>query len=671
MTDLEQRLTDHLQHRATAVSPRYDLEAVEHGLRSVEYVGREDPRSRRPVFLVLAAAAAVAIIVGLAVVSTRAPVEPSTVATPTVVEDPEFSGVWVSTDIDGSAQTMEIKGVGDGSVEVRIQEAAWDGAIVRAGKVACGVAATTLTGTGELDGSGELVVTVAAVTCVDGSEPVVSAGELADLRFAREAGSDTLTDDSGVVWHRKGADDPTAPPATDGTSASPAEGEMWPQSGSQEVQAAQELADAGDPAYTWQVDPQLSTGDWASYLVRNPNTVEIVSRFLREELGWGSYMVYQGGDTAQRTGEFILIDLVYLRCAPGETNPLYPIPTAGDTRGAESCAPTIDELHYEAVRIDLSQLADQGPEGIWVVSRWNKTEPFAQADPDVVEAAATAQLEDFLRARIAGEGAEGYVAVERSDEEVSLLYATTNGAPYERFEIELVSGPVWPDGWMEFTVRLYAEGAETVVEQGISGSPGHLSHIPAGTTENGEPVPVPYVFLDGEVTASATAPWVMSRLDDRGLDRSREESAERVELVADPRPVATGCAPGPVPVDAEALAASLQSDPDLVSTAPVRVSIGGQDGLQMDVTVTPGASICQANGYASTLALVQGKGSYEAWEPPGVAADVGSRMRLYLLDMPEGSATRILAIAVVAPEPSFETVVEAAAPILDSIQFRS
>jgi hypothetical protein len=37
-------------------------------------------------------------------------------------------------------------------------------------------------------------------------------------------------------------------------------------------------------------------------------------------------------------------------------------------------------------------------------------------------------------------------------------------------------------------------------------------------------------------------------------------------------------------------------------------------------------------------------------------------MRLYLFDLPEGLSARILAIAIVAPEPRFEPVVEAAAP---------
>lgn len=46
------------------------------------------------------------------------------------------------------------------------------------------------------------------------------------------------------------------------------------------------------------------------------------------------------------------------------------------------------------------------------------------------------------------------------------------------------------------------------------------------------------------------------------------------------------------------------------------------------------------------------------------------RMRLYLLDLPGGSA-RILAIAILAPEHDFEHVVEATAPIVDSFEFHT
>jgi hypothetical protein len=48
------------------------------------------------------------------------------------------------------------------------------------------------------------------------------------------------------------------------------------------------------------------------------------------------------------------------------------------------------------------------------------------------------------------------------------------------------------------------------------------------------------------------------------------------------------------------------------------------------------------------------------------------RMRLYLLDLPEGLSSRILAIQIVAPGPEeLEQMEEAAAPILDSFEFHA
>ena len=63
---------------------------------------------------------------------------------------------------------------------------------------------------------------------------------------------------------------------------------MWPQATLEEVRAAQQLADAGDPAYTWQVDPQLAEDEsW----IEERRQVELVDRFLREVLGWEAYML--------------------------------------------------------------------------------------------------------------------------------------------------------------------------------------------------------------------------------------------------------------------------------------------------------------------------------------------------------------------------------------------
>jgi hypothetical protein len=51
--------------------------------------------------------------------------------------------------------------------------------------------------------------------------------------------------------------------------------------------------------------------------------------------------------------------------------------------------------------------------------------------------------------------------------------------------------------------------------------------------------------------------------------------------------------------------------------------------------------------------------------------DAGDRIRLYLVDLPDGSSADILAVAIGAPESHFETVVEQAAPILESFEFHT
>jgi len=58
-----------------------------------------------------------------------------------------------------------------------------------------------------------------------------------------------------------------------------------------------------------------------------------------------------------------------------------------------------------------------------------------------------------------------------------------------------------------------------------------------------------------------------------------------------------------------------------------------------------------------------GSGFSGPWLEPG------DRMRLYLLDLPEGSSAGTMAITFVAPQAAFETVLEYVAPILDSFEF--
>jgi hypothetical protein len=184
------------------------------------------------------------------------------------------------------------------------------------------------------------------------------------------------------------------------------------------------------------------------------------------------------------------------------------------------------------------------------------------------------------------------------------------------------------------------------------------------TTENGQGVGEPYSILGGEVNFSAPPPWEEGFAGPWGLWLD-DNFDERVHVLADPLPIEAGCRPGPAPADAEALARRIRSDPDLQATEPVAVAAGGVEALRMDVVAATGASVCPD------------------WEGPGVVRKTGVedpdatvvvqggyRMRLYLLDFPGGSA-RILAIAIIAPEARFRDVVEAAAPIVDSFEFRT
>ena len=190
-----------------------------------------------------------------------------------------FVGVWLSTDTDGSSQTMEIARSGTDEYEVVIRD--------EAANAACAGGASTLTGAGRLATDTSLVIAQPELTCDDGTIPPIGPppqAELANFTLDLDTATGELVDSFGVVWQREGSNVDLDGPA----SSSPTSGGMWPQSTLEEVRAAQELADAGDPAYTWQVDPQLSRTTRGS---RNVDEVELVDRFLREVLGWEAYML--------------------------------------------------------------------------------------------------------------------------------------------------------------------------------------------------------------------------------------------------------------------------------------------------------------------------------------------------------------------------------------------
>ena len=549
-------------------------------------------------------------------------------------------------------------------------------------------------GAGRLEGSTELVIPSPVLTCDDGSEPETLSGpplqeQLRDWTLFLDPETDTLSDGFGGVWLREGTEEPSPEPTFSGTI-------MWPQSSLQEAEEAQRLADAGDPRYTWQVLGPVSFND--------PRQTEFITRFLQEELGWEEFDLsgfpgLYAGVPDDRPWEFLAV-----RCAPGQTNPLYP----NDPQG-RGCAPTIDEYRYETVYVSAGEpVRPDDPSAIWVVTRWKMLQPsdvhvtltryhddngagrnqVRQVVPPT-DAEATALLEAFLQARVDGEGAEEYLSPATS--QIPLLYAATSGDPYERSEFELVQGPVWPGGWREFTVRLFAAGASTVVEQPFlverdeDGRPvlvygtldpfeGLFGMGDVLTRENGGGLVEPYEFLDGEVTFDAAWPWdwyvggwgftpTMTTLQFDDPDQSAG-FGQLLAVVADPLPVESGCRQGPAPADAEALARSIRSDPDLEATEPVAVSVGGIEALRMDVVAATGASVCE-EGPAAQVVTPNDHDWY------GVFLKHGERMRLYLLDLPEGLSARILAIAISAPEADFEHVMEAAEPIVDSLEFHA
>ena len=145
-----------------------------------------------------------------------------------------------------------------------------------------------------------------------------------------------------------------------------------------------------------------------------------------------------GGCRDGRSGGWLLTDQRYLRCAPGRTNPLYPPGPEPENRG-ELCTPTIDDLHYESVSLDLAQLDRQGPEGIWVVNGWRLTVPFTQADPVVVEARPRNAWRSSSPHESPAKAPKG-TCWSTPDIDVPLLYATTSGASDEQYEMERVAG---------------------------------------------------------------------------------------------------------------------------------------------------------------------------------------------------------------------------------------
>jgi hypothetical protein len=438
--------------------------------------------------------------------------------------DTGFLGTWESTDVDGSSLLLGIRLSGDpsGGYEVLLLDGALDGAqaCYPLGWNSLGTGPITMTGIGRVEGR-ELAMDSQTWLCEGGPGPDVVTGDrhfklaAAHTPLVHDPETDTLVGPSGrvpgapswmqgygVVWHRR-------PPGSD-PIALPFWG-VWPQTNLEEAEEAQRRADAGDPAFTWQLAPELASPPQSEVFLLWPHSIrepdaadgpEIVARFSRDVLRWERYVTVARRDPSSGDAGWTF---VWIRCGPG-TNPLYP----NDPNGG-NCPPTIGDTHYETVSLMVTQPVRSGPTGIWVVAGWTELAPSEEPASDLryhewvsrqyeqvvppTEAVLVDALEAFLAARVAGEGAEAYLTEDfywwRPRPRIPLLYATTEGHPYERFEIGSVEGPRWPAGVYTVTVRLFARGGEDVVEQEFAvwpGSRGQLTmDIPwrGGTRENG------------------------------------------------------------------------------------------------------------------------------------------------------------------------------------------
>jgi len=190
------------------------------------------------------------------------------------------------------------------------------------------------------------------------------------------------------------------------------------------------------------------------------------------------------------------------------------------------------------------------------------------------------------------------------------------------------------------------------------------------STEAGADGPGTFSMLYGEVTFRATRPWsdhAEAYLDPRlffltGPGGEREGAG--ISILVNPLPAETPCDTLRVAPSAEELVQAVRSNPGLETTAPVTERVGGIDALRMDVVAAPGASIAPCGGASVPVVSVPGRGAWGGVGPGGLG-------RLYVLDLPGGSA-RTLAILITAPEAAvFERAVEAAAPVLDSFEFHT
>jgi hypothetical protein len=121
-------------------------------------------------------------------------------------------------------------------------------------------------------------------------------------------------------------------------------------------------------------------------------------------------------------------------------------------------------------------------------------------------------------------------------------------------------------------------------------------------------------------------------------------------------------APG-VAADAESIATWIGERPGLVVSDPVTANVAGLRGPMLDLGIVDGwaASCPFADGLPTVPLLVNVEANYR-WVVAG-----GERLRLYLLDLPDGGTVLVDIDDFVGD--SIDALIEAATPIVESLSF--
>ena len=101
-----------------------------------------------------------------------------------------LAGIWTSVDVDGSNQTMRVRGAGNPVYAMTLRDDFTTGA--------CGGPPAKVVGRARVDGT--TLVMRGTLVCLYRGNPIP--GQRVTVSFDYHAGSDTLTDYAGVVWVR-------------------------------------------------------------------------------------------------------------------------------------------------------------------------------------------------------------------------------------------------------------------------------------------------------------------------------------------------------------------------------------------------------------------------------------------------------------------------------------